>query len=233
MLFNAFDQAQTDPLGAVVTMLAFALSLVVAITFHEFSHALSATLLGDSTARSQGRLTLHPIAHLDPVGTTMIVLVGFGWGRPTPVDPDRLSPGPRPGMAVVALAGPLSNIALAALASIPFHFGLLSVRYVGLYLFGGSASGLPGYLLGALIFWNLLLAAINIIPIAPLDGFKVALGVLPRELAAQFAQLERYGPMILLGVIMLGFIFPGAGLLWAVIRPLLDALADLVLGGQL
>ena len=233
MLFSAFDQAQTDPLGAVISMSAFALSLVAAITFHEFSHALSATLLGDYTARRKGRLTLWPPAHLDPLGTAMIVLAGFGWGKPTPVDADRLGPGPRPGMAAVALAGPLSNIVVATVASLPFHAGLFNVGYVGLYLFSGSLADVLPYLLGALIFWNLLLAAFNIIPLAPLDGFKIALGILPRELAAQFAQLERFGPMILLGAIMIEFLIPGKGLLSAVVRPLLDTLAGLVMGGQL
>lgn len=233
MLFRVLDQFQIDPLGAVVTLAIFSLSLVVAITVHEFSHALGATLLGDNTARNLGRLTLRPLAHLDPVGTAMIVFAGFGWGKPTPVDPLRLNPGPRPGMAVVALAGPISNVTVAVAAALPLNAGLIDERYVGLYRFVGGSTDLIASVFGSLIFWNLLLATFNLIPIAPLDGFKIALGVLPRELAAQFAQLERYGPVILLGVIMLEYIVPGAGILSSVIGPVLDTLTDLIVGGQL
>ena len=89
MLFAVLDQLRFEPTNAVFTLLGFTLAIVAAITVHEFSHALSANLLGDSTAKNQGRLTLNPLAHLDPTGTVMIVVVGFGWGRPTPVNPAR------------------------------------------------------------------------------------------------------------------------------------------------
>ena len=233
MLLSILDYIQINPLGAAVTFAVFSLSLVVAITIHEFSHALSATLLGDNTARNLGRLTLRPLAHLDPIGTAMIAFVGFGWGKPTPVDPDRLNTGPRPGMALVALAGPISNVTVAIAAALPLNVGLIDARYVGLYRFAGDSWDFIAYFFGSLIFWNMLLATFNLIPIAPLDGFKVALGVLPREPAAQFARLEPYGPLILLGVIMLDYIVPGAGVLSSVIGPVLDTLIELVLGGQL
>ena len=214
-------------------MATFSLALIVAITFHEFSHALFATRLGDFTARSLGRLSLNPRAHLDPLGTTMIFIAGFGWGKPVPVNPGLLRTGPRSGMALVSLAGPLSNVVVASLFAIPIKAGLLDSSVLGFSLFRGNTEDLAGYVIGSLVFWNLLLAAFNLIPIAPLDGFKVALGILPREAAAHFARLERHGPSILLLIIMFDFLAPGPGILSSILGPILNGLSVVVLGRQL
>ena len=232
MLFSVLDQLQDSPWRAFISLLALAGALAVAITVHEFSHALSAWRLGDFTARSQGRLTLHPKAHLDPVGSAMILVAGFGWGKPTPVNPAYLRPGPRPGMAVVALAGPVSNVIVALAASIPIRAGLIGSENAALTLFRGDPSDIVAYLFGSLVFWNLLLAAFNLLPIAPLDGFKVALGVLPSELAHSFARLERYGPAILIGLIAIDLLIPGPSVLSSIIRPILNLLSLVVLGRQ-
>lgn len=232
MLFKVLGQIHIDPLGGIITIAVFSLSLIFAITVHEFSHALSAALLGDDTAKKLGRLTLRPLVHLDPVGTAMIMLAGFGWGKPTPVDQDRLKFGPRPGMAIVALAGPVSNVIVSIAAALPLNTALIDNRYVGLYWFTGGSSNLVAYVVGSLIFWNLLLATFNLIPIAPLDGFKIMLGILPANLASQFAQLERYGPFLLLAAIMLEYIAPSIGILTKMIFPILNALTVLILGGQ-
>ena len=232
MTISALQQMQGDLFAGIVSLATFCLALVVAITFHEFSHAATATLQGDSTPRRQGRLSLYPIAHLDPLGTAMILLAGFGWGKPVQVDPRGLSAGPRSGMALVSLAGPLSNLVLAFAVAIPINAGVVSSRAVGIYLFSGGAADFTEYVIGSLITWNLVLAAFNLIPLAPLDGFKIALGILPRDAAYRFAQLERYGPAILMLVIMLEFMLPGPGILGSVIRPLIDALASLILGGH-
>lgn len=109
MLFESFSQIQFDPFRGIVTFATFSLALVLAITVHEFSHALIATRLGDPTSKRLGRLSLNPRAHLDPVGSMMIILAGFGWGKPVPVNPDYLRTGARSGMAVVSLAGPISK----------------------------------------------------------------------------------------------------------------------------
>ena len=204
----------------------------MAITFHEFSHALAATLLGDPTPRSQGRLSLNPLAHLDPTGTVALLLVGFGWGKPVQVQPGYMHTGVRTGMAVTSLAGPLANVTVAALASIPIRSGVVGAEYVGFTLFRGHPDEVLGYVIGSVVFLNLLLAAFNLLPIAPLDGFKVVLGVLPREPAMQLAQLERYGPMILLILIGLDFFIPGSGILASIMRPIINALGVLVLGGH-
>lgn len=99
MLFSVLSQIQSNPVGAIITLLTFVFALLVAISFHEFSHALVATRLGDGTPRRMGRLSLHPLAHLDPMGTAMILLAGFGWGKPVEVQASNLRTGPRPGMA--------------------------------------------------------------------------------------------------------------------------------------
>ncbi|MCL0099782.1 site-2 protease family protein [Dehalococcoidia bacterium] len=232
MLFSVLGQIHINPIGTVITIAVFSASLIIAITIHEFSHALSAALLGDKTAKRLGRLTLHPLAHLDPVGTAMIMLAGFGWGKPTPVNQENLKPGPRPGMAIVALAGPISNVTASIIVSLPINVGLIDNRYVGLSLFHGNFSNLVAYFAGSIVFWNLLLATFNLIPIAPLDGFKIVLGILPRNLANQFTKLERYGPFLLLAIIMMGYIAPSLDMLPKMISPIMNAMIVLVLGGQ-
>ena len=232
MLFAAFSQFESSPFQGLVTLASFSIALVVAITFHEFSHAVSATGLGDPTPRYQGRLSLNPKDHLDPVGSLMILFAGFGWGKPVQVSPWQLRPGPRPGMALVSLAGPLANVALAALAAIPIRAGIVDTGRVGFTLFRGDGGDVAGYVLGSIVFWNLLLAAFNLIPVAPLDGFKVALGILPREMAASFARTERYGPVILLLVIASDWVL-GTRILASIVGPIINALSTLVLGSQL
>lgn len=224
MFFLVLEQLQYDPVQGLVTLVSFCLALAAAITFHEFSHALGATLQGDTTAKDQGRLTLSPLAHLDRVGSFMILFAGFGWGRPTPVDPARLRAGPRTGMAVVSLAGPISNVLAAMIFAIPINTGLVQAAYVRSPVFLGQPGDIFGHLLASAIFWNLLLAAFNLIPVAPLDGFKVAVGILPREIAWSFARLERYGPAILFSVIFLDIFVLRLGILARVIGPMINTL---------
>lgn len=216
MLFRLTDQFLTDPFAALISLAAFAVALIVGITVHEFSHAWSATQLGDHTAREQGRLTLNPVSHLDPIGTILIFVAGFGWGKPTPVTPAFLRIGERPGMAVVALAGPISNIVVATLAALPFRLGTVS-------------GGIDSQFLQALVLWNVVLALFNLLPIAPLDGFKVALGVLPRAIAAPFARTERFGMIILLVIVLADSVL-NTGILSRILFPAISALARLLLG---
>ncbi len=232
MIIRLLDQLGSAPAHALATLAAFILALLVALVFHEFSHALVATASGDPTARRQGRLTLNPLAHLDPLGTAMILTAGFGWAKPVTVNPALLRTGERSGMAVVALAGPLSNVVIAAVLALPIKMGAIPSAFVGFTMFYGGLDQLPGYLLGSLVFWNLLIAAFNLIPVAPLDGFRVALGILPPPLAAGFARTERLGPAILLGVIALD-VLTGRSILASVIGPILNALSFVVLGRKL
>jgi Zn-dependent protease len=148
---------------------AFLLSLLIAIDVHEFAHAWMANELGDPTARYQGRLSLNPLVHLDPMGTIMMLFsvfygFGIGWGKPVPVNPLYLRKGPRVGMGLVAAAGPLSNLVLAAILAVPIRLGLLS--------------GLPRGLLGIVIIVNIGIALFNLLPIPPLDGASILQGIL-------------------------------------------------------
>jgi Zn-dependent protease len=182
------------------------LPVLLAITFHEAAHAYAAYALGDDTAYRGGRLTLNPLKHIDPVGT--VILPGllllmrapflFGYAKPVPVNFQGLRH-PRRDMVLVAVAGPATNLALATLAAVGLRFG---------YLFpAGPADWLLRNLLNALAI-NVLLAVFNMLPILPLDGGRVLLGILPRSLAARFARLEPYGMAILLGLL---FVLPFLG----------------------
>ena len=191
--------------------IALAITLVIAFTIHEFMHAFVAYRLGDSTAKNQGRLTLDPRRHLDVLGSLMVLAFGFGWARPVPVSPNYLRYGPKTGMAIVAAAGPLSNLLLAVVV------GLL-INVSGIEFSSFMASRFlpsPGELLFTFIWLNVVLFFFNLIPIAPLDGFRVLLGFLPHQTAASFRKLEPVGPLILLLV----FLFAGRILSSLIITP--------------
>jgi Zn-dependent protease len=181
---------------------AIIVAVLVAIDVHECCHAWMADRLGDPTARSLGRISLNPLVHLDPLGTLMIFLTaitgfGIGWGKPVPVDPYRLRSGPMTGMGIVSLAGPAANLTTAAVLAIPFRLG---------------EAALPGTaleLLFVIAMVNIGLAIFNLIPVPPLDGYGVLMGILGSirsgwayRWSYKLARYERYGPMILLLVII-------------------------------
>lgn len=186
----------------VVGLLTTVGALLVAITVHECAHAWAAEQLGDPTARLMGRVSLNPLVHLDPMGTVMMAVtavmgMGIGWGKPVPVSPHRLRYGPRLGNGIVALAGPAANL-LTALA-----LGLV------LRLLPGSLFGVGG-MLATVAFTNIVIAMFNLLPIPPLDGHSVLLGLLSlsrSRVAWQVSQfmltLQRQGPMVLIFVIIL------------------------------
>jgi Zn-dependent protease len=176
---------RSDPTMFVFMVIAFILAIVV----HEGNHALVATALGDDTPRRAGRLSLNPMRHIDLTGLVLFVLAGIGWGW-TPVTPQNLRPDPRIGNAIVAAAGPLANLALAIVLSVP-------LRTVEL-------PGLLHAFLFAIVFLNLFLFVLNLLPIPPLDGFTILLGLLPPSLAAAVKPIERYG----LGILLVVFLLP-------------------------
>lgn len=170
------------------------IALVVAITVHEFSHAFAAEHLGDPTPRLQGRLTLNPLAHLDPIGTIMLLIARFGWGKPVVFDPFNLRH-PRRDAAIISLAGPVSNILLATACATALR--LLFTYHLSLITFGPLLSAF----LQPIIILNVVLAVFNLVPIHPLDGFKIVEGILPEEGAREWHQLEGYGMIFLIFLI--------------------------------
>ncbi len=207
MLLWNLDLLIDDPAAFFLLIVIVGFSLLIAITVHEFSHALMADRLGDPTARRAGRISLNPIRHLDPLGTLMLFLAGFGWGKPVPINPGYFRMNPRRGMAISAFAGPLSNLAVAAVLGVLIRTGAVAWHSPWLYepFYYWEPSWVAADIVGYVILFNLILAVFNLIPIAPLDGFNIALGILPRRQAEAMARLERYGPLILLVFIILSF----------------------------
>lgn len=183
---------QTYPALAVAIVLGF----VVGITLHEAAHAYSAYLLGDDTAYRQGRVTLNPLKHLDPTGSIMLLLAGFGWGRPTPIVPAKLKGGVL-GPVSVALAGPVSNLFIVLACAVVFRVPAFQTPESPVFW------GVVG-----VAFVNALLLVLNLIPIPPLDGSKVIFPFLPPALDGFVRFMNQYGPYILLGLILLA-IFGG------------------------
>ena len=193
-------------LGSILSAISVgAIPILLAITLHEAGHGFVANLFGDPTAKNQGRVTLNPIAHIDPFGTIILPILLFfmagfifGYAKPVPVDPRNFK-NPRRDMIWVALAGPGANILLAFMGAMLIPLALK--------LPDGAANFLVQNLNNLMIF-NCLLAVFNLLPVPPLDGGKVAVGLLPWRMAVKYAQLERYGIFIVIGVIM---ILPMAG----------------------
>ena len=180
--------------------------LLFALVFHEFSHGWVANRLGDPTAKNQGRLTLNPMAHLDPIGSMMILFVGFGWAKPVPVD-SRYLANPRKDMMKIAFAGPASNLLLAFIGGILIRI-----------------TGYAGPLSSMLILFtqiNISLAVFNMIPIPPLDGSQIFSGIMIRKNPQLVMQLQMYGPQILLGLILFSM-FTGISIIWAFMSPFVN-----------
>jgi Zn-dependent protease len=178
-------------LGGLEARLPDLIALLLAITIHEFSHGLVATLFGDDLPRRVGRLTLNPLKHLDPLGTLMILVGPIGWGRPMPINPGAMR-NPGLGWALSSLAGPVSNIVAAAVGALVY----------ALLASGGLDPTLRAYL-NAFILINVLLAVFNLVPLPPLDGFGFLFGLSPRPLKLALLPLQQWGPFILLAVLFL------------------------------
>jgi Zn-dependent protease len=193
--FLHFDLAR-----GVMTLIPMLLSLTV----HEWAHAWSAYRLGDDTASMQGRLTLNPMAHIDPVGTLILPLLGvpFGWAKPVPVNPTRFRRGVNMsrGMMITAAAGPLSNVALAILSAIVI--GLLA-RFMPEVMTSGKGLGVTSLLINLLVI-NVTLAIFNLIPIPPLDGSRIVDGLVPHGWRPQWQGIVRLSPLLLLVVMIAG-----------------------------
>ncbi len=199
-------------------------TLLVAFSIHEFAHAWSAYKFGDDTAARAGRLTLNPIAHLDIIGTLMLIVGGFGWAKPVPVNSYALQRKSSSALMLVSLAGPVSNMLLAILAAVPFRLGLVSYSPSNSIFFPSISDFLITF-----IIINISLLLFNLIPLAPLDGEKVLYGLLPPSGADFMDRIRPYGPLLLLAFIMIGRV-GGLDLLGALMGPPLTAIFRLLMG---
>ena len=206
-------------------LIARILVLVVAFSVHEFAHAWTANYFGDDTPRMQGRLTLNPLVHLDPLGSLLLIVAGFGWAKPVMINPFVLRQRSAAAPMLVALAGPLSNLFMAMLAAIPVQAGLLQITTSS----GGGILPSLSLLVSEFVFINLLLMLFNLIPISPLDGEKVLTYFLPPAGKAFMNQIRPYGPLLLMALVFFG---PSLGfnvLGWLIFRPM-QVIYTLLLG---
>ena len=200
--------------------------ILLALSFHEYAHGWMAYRLGDPTAKHEGRLTMNPLAHLDPLGTMMIIIVHFGWAKPVPVNPMNLKD-PKKDMLWIALAGPVSNVIMAA------GLGILLRIMSGMGMrVDGSFLGYFQYMLYFAVMINLVLAIFNMIPIPPLDGSKILFGLLPTEYEESYLRFEQIGPMVLLGLVVINSYF-GIPIFSMLITPFVSLFSSLFVGRDL
>lgn len=196
--------------------------LLISLTIHEAAHAWTADRLGDPTARRLGRVSLNPAVHIDPIGTLLLPIIAavshlplIGWAKPVPVDPRNLSR-PRRDFMLVAAAGPISNLLQAVAAAAVLRLGPASLRFA-------DGPGLAGFVLLTAVEINLLLAFFNLIPVPPLDGGNVLLGLLPPKLAVTYSRIRQYGFLVLYALMLTGvasaLIMPPTNLLLRVLLP--------------
>ncbi|MBI3913085.1 MAG: site-2 protease family protein [Chloroflexi bacterium] len=211
------------------------LALLFVLTIHEASHALVATALGDPTPKSMGRLSLNPFAHLETTGVLMILLLGLGWGKPVRIDAEKLKFGPKIGMALVAIAGPISNLLLALVFSVPLRLKLLPLySNIRVPLDALPFDLQPFYVgIGPLVLWiewlSLALAVFNLIPLAPLDGSRLWQILLPTRVYFLVARVEIFGIFLVLGLILMDRFF-GTNILAQILYPPIGGLWRLFVG---
>src|SRR5260221_6603840 len=195
-LFGPIQGVLQNPTStnAWIQFSGFVIAIVLGITVHEFMHAYAASRLGDDTGRLMGRLSLNPAAHFDFFGSLLLVLAGFGYGKPVPFNESRLRGAAA--VSLVAIAGPLSNFAIAALCAIPLRFG-------GVDPFGGAYTTILSFV----VYINCVLGIFNLIPIPPLDGANVVYGLLPPRQQFQWRTFQQYGPLLLLALLWFGYRF--------------------------
>ena len=189
-------------------------SLIFSLSFHEFAHAYAAYKLGDNTAAYQGRLTLNPLAHLDPIGSMMLLFIGFGYAKPVPVNPINLKD-PRVDMMKIAFAGPLSNLFLCLVSCVIIRFMGSSIFMYSNYTLELSSFGLLLYIFAII---NMTLAIFNLIPIHPLDGGQIFGGYLDKINPNFSYKLRSDGPKILFAIIIIGYL-TGFSLIGIIISP--------------
>jgi Zn-dependent protease len=207
-------------------LVTYMIILLTSFPVHEFAHAWTADRFGDDTPRMNGRLTLNPLAHWDPMGTLMMILVGFGWAKPVPINPYALQRRSSAATMLVSLAGPMSNLVMAVLASIPFRLGLVSI-----YDIHQPTGILPNLATFFYLFIsiNLLLMLFNLIPLFPLDGEKVLEYLLPPAGVRILDNIRPYSSIILL-VIFLVLPLIGVNLIGGILYPAMNTITKFLIG---
>jgi len=226
---------------SIEILLGRVIGLVIGFTLHEWAHAWTAYRLGDNTAYYQGRLTLNPRAHIEPVGIILALIAGFGWAKPVPVNPRAFYPNEKRGLVIVSLAGPVMNLLIALGIGLVIRMmavgGLLEGQtriLVGsgeLIQKGIGSFGMMTFvynILGTVVLFNLVLFLFNLLPLSPLDGYKIAVGTLPPQHASTLVKYERETTLALMLLILLGAMSAGrVNVLWAVLGPPLRFLYEL------
>jgi len=208
------------------TLIARVFVLLTAFSVHEFAHAWTANYFGDDTPGRYGRLTLNPLAHLDVMGSLMLIFVGFGWAKPVPVNPYALGRRSPAAFMWVSLAGPMSNLIMAVLAAIPFQLGLISISDV--YLPGNSFLPTIPFLLFEFVSINLILMLFNLIPLYPLDGEKIAQYFFPPSWSDFLDKIRPYSSLILI-LLFFGLPYLGIDVVGWILGPAMGVLYELLL----
>jgi len=204
----------------ILEMLYWVPGIIISLTVHEYSHAAVANFRGDDTAKRMGRLTLNPLVHLDPIGFIMLLIAHFGWAKPVPVNPYNLT-NPKKDMIWVSLAGPASNMILAFIIAILIQISaILSAPFGSFYI-----------VLMNTFYINLILAIFNLIPIQPLDGSKVVLGLLPPQKAVKFEEFTKKGPFVLIGILIFSRL-TGISILGMFFTPWLHFWSTILIGNE-
>ncbi len=225
---------------SAAVFLGRAIGLLLGFTIHEWAHAYSALRLGDNTAYKDGRVTLDPRAHIEPVGIFMALFVGFGWARPVPVNP-RNFVNPLRDMMLTALAGPVTNLVIALVFAVCLRLMEMSGALVdsGFILVSTGTTIVEGSnnftnfiyeVFATVVFFNLVLFLFNLIPLSPLDGWKIMNGLVPPDTAYELQRYEQQSTMLLFFILILGFVSPQFNVLSQIIGPPLNFLFELFTG---
>lgn len=198
------------------------IALVIGFTLHEWAHSYSAYRLGDDSQLFNGRLTLDPRAHLEPIGIALAIMVGFGWAKPVPVNVRSFYPNEQRSFMFVALAGPVSNLFLAFVFGIPLRI-FLEIGLFDIWSFYFEV-------METIVWFNIVLFLFNLIPLSPLDGWKILLGLLPSDRANELKRYERESTMALMLILMAGFIHPNLNVIGVVFGPIIRFFLELITG---